>query len=111
MIDKYLKPVLAEFITRANTIVPITQSILYGSQATGDATIDSDIDLLLITNQTIKDRLSLQLKLSDLAYDFLISSDLNLSPLILEESEWQAPMTFSNPFLLSNIKRTGVRLS
>lgn len=101
---------LHEFTTRANSLVPIQQSILFGSQVDGTATAESDVDLLLVLQGSIDNRLNIQLVLSDLAYDYLVQTDLNISPMVVSQLEWSHPDKFSNPFLLANIKKTGLVL-
>jgi len=51
-----------------------------------------------------------KLALADLAYDVLLETGIRMQPLPIREEEWVHPERYSNPRLLHNIRREGVRL-
>lgn len=48
--------------------------------------------------------------MADLAYDVLLETGIRIQPLPIWEEEWVHPEAYSNPRLLHNIRREGVRL-
>ena len=48
--------------------------------------------------------------MADLAYDVLLETGVRIQPLPIWEEEWAHPEGYSNPRLLQNIERQGVRL-
>lgn len=48
--------------------------------------------------------------MADVAYDVLLETDINISPLPVWLDEWEHPETYPNPGLLRSIAREGVRL-
>jgi uncharacterized protein len=50
------------------------------------------------------------LAMADVAYDVLLETGINIAPLPIWTDEWENPDTYSNPALLRNIARDGVRL-
>lgn len=55
-------------------------------------------------------RLPTALAMADVAYDVLLETGINISPLPIWLDEWEHPERFSNPVLLQDIAREGVRL-
>jgi uncharacterized protein len=54
--------------------------------------------------------LKVALAMCDGAYDVLLETGINISPLPVWLDEWERPETYSDPALLRNIVRHGVRL-
>lgn len=54
--------------------------------------------------------LTTKLAMSDVAFDVLLETGINISPLPVWLDEWEHPETYSNPSLLHNIAREGVWL-
>ncbi|MFZ4537611.1 hypothetical protein [Propionivibrio sp.] len=48
--------------------------------------------------------------MSDVAFDVLLETGINISPLPVWLDEWEHPETYANPRLLKNIALDGVRL-
>jgi antitoxin ChpS len=48
--------------------------------------------------------------MDDLAYDVLLDTGIRIQPLPIWEDEWEHPEAYSNPLLLKNIEREGIRL-
>jgi predicted nucleotidyltransferase len=84
--------------------------IVYGSRARGDHRPDSDADVAVLLVGAHKPFLDTKLKMSDAAYDILLDTGINISPLPVWLDEWEHPETYVNPALLANIAREGVRV-
>jgi hypothetical protein len=54
--------------------------------------------------------LSTKLDMADVAFDVLLDTGILVSPLPVWLDEWEHPETYSNPALLHNIDREGMRL-
>jgi predicted nucleotidyltransferase len=83
------------------------KTILYGSEARGDAHPDSDIDLLVLVD---KDKLSYADKDSIIAsfYDIELETGVIISTLIMPRKEWEN-RPFFTPFQY-NVNKEGIIL-
>ena len=88
----------------------IAGAILYGSRARGTHRHDSDADLAVLLSGEHEPRMPTALAMADVAYEVLLETGLNIAPLPVWLDEWEHPERFSNPELLANIAREGVRL-
>ena len=86
------------------------QALLYGSRARGDHTPDSDADIAVILNGPKGDRYAEVCDLSGIAYDVLMETGIHIQAMPLWEEELRRPELHSNPTLLANIMRDGIRL-
>lgn len=98
------------FLTQAGARFPIKRAILFGSRARGHFRPDSDADLALLLTGARGAFLDTKLVLADIAYDVLLETGIRIQPLPVWEEEWEHPETYSNPRLLQNIAREGIRL-
>jgi predicted nucleotidyltransferase len=85
-------------------------AILYGSRARGTHHPDSDADLAVLLKGEHQGVLSTALAMSDAACDVLLETGINITPLPIWLDEWEHPENHSNPALLHNIAKEGVRL-
>jgi predicted nucleotidyltransferase len=81
----------------------IKQVILYGSQARGEATEDSDVDVLVVVDDSL-DLPAVRNSLSDLLFDFLLETNELISVIAIPEQLFN---TYNSPFLLT-VKEEGV---
>ncbi len=85
-------------------------AIVYGSRARGTHRPDSDADVAVLLKGEHGRVLPTTLAMADVAYDVLLETGINISPLPVWVDEWEHPERFSNPALLRDIAREGVRL-
>ena len=91
----------------AHKLLPWEQTILYGSEARGDARADSDIDLLLLVDS---DKISYADKDRIIApfYDIELETGVVISTLVMPKKEWEN-RPFLTPFQY-NLNKEGVLL-
>ncbi|MGD1016276.1 MAG: recombinase family protein [Roseiarcus sp.] len=98
------------FLKRLEGKYSVVEAFLYGSRARGDHTADSDADLAVILKGERGDRYKVSGDMAGIAFDVMLETGVLVSPLPLWEDEFQQPERFSNPALIANIKREGLRL-
>lgn len=86
----------------------VAQAIVFGSYARGEQTPESDVDVAVLLRG--EHQRFIERAISDVAYDVMIETDVLISPLPIWVDEWEHPETYSNPDLLHNIDREGIRL-
>jgi predicted nucleotidyltransferase len=85
-------------------------AIVFGSRARGTHRIDSDADVAVLLDGQNRRLVTIKLALANLAFDVLLETGINISPLPVWMDQWEDPERFSNPSLLQNIVREGIRL-
>lgn len=98
------------FLERVRAHFDVAEAILFGSRARGDFLPDSDADVAVLLRGEPGKLVPTKLEMSDIAYDVLLDTGINVSPLPVWLTEWAHPEDYSNPRLLENIAREGVRL-
>lgn len=84
--------------------------VLFGSRARREHHPDSDADIAVLLRGRPQKRLPVRLAMSDVAFDVMLETGINISPLPLWMDDWEHPETFSNPALMHAIQREGIRL-
>ncbi len=81
---------------------------LFGSRARGDHESDSDADVAVLLEGQAGSMLATKLAMSDIAYDVLLETGINISPVPIWMDQWEHPEKFSNPALLKTIADEGI---
>ena len=98
------------FLAQVSARYVVSGAYLFGSRARGDFRADSDADVALLLRGPPGDFLDTKLDLADIAYDVLLETGIRIQPLPVWEDEWAYPEAYSDPGLLVNISREGIRL-
>jgi predicted nucleotidyltransferase len=77
--------------------------ILYGSQVRGTATEDSDVDLLVVVDDSL-DPWRVRSSLDDLLFDILLETGELVSVVVVPQSYYKE---YASPFLV-NVRREGI---
>ena len=86
---------------------PTATTILYGSEARGDARADSDIDVLILLEGDKRD-FRREEELSGALYDLELNTGVLISPMIILRKQWEN-RPFKTPFYI-NVMNEGIRL-
>ena len=98
------------FITKVASQYELIGAILFGSRARRSHHPDSDTDIAVLLRGHRGQFLETKLALADIAYEVLLETGVLIQPLPVWEDEWEHPEHYTNPALLRNINREGVRL-
>ena len=83
----------------------IKDVILYGSHARGESTEDSDIDILILVDDSLNHS-EVRESVGDLLFDILLESGELISVVVLPESFFKK---YDYPFML-NVRREGIKV-
>ena len=109
-IDHDTESAIRRFLALIATRYDVAGAIVYGSRARGTHRPDSDADVAVLLRGEHQRILPTSLAMADVAYDVLLETGLNISPLPVWLDDWEHPENASNPALLRNIANEGVRL-
>lgn len=109
-VDQATQRAMSLFLSRVTVLYPVAAAYLFGSRARGDFHADSDADVALLLRGAVQPFLATKLALADIAYDVLLETGIRIQPMPIWEIEWAHPERYSNPRLLRNIDREGIRL-
>lgn len=109
-IDHDTQQAVQRFLTLIAPRYATVGAIVYGSRARGTHRPDSDADVAILLQGGHQRFITTKLAIADTAFDVLLETGINISPLPVWLDEWEHPENFSNPELLRNIAREGVRL-
>ena len=98
------------FMKRIEGKYPTIEGLVYGSRARGDHRPDSDADLAVILKGERGDRYKVSGEMAGIAFDVMLETGILVQAVPLWEGEFKQPERFSNPALIGNIKREGLRL-
>jgi predicted nucleotidyltransferase len=109
-IDQDTQEAVRRFLSLIAPRYDMAGAIIFGSRARGTHRPDSDADVAVLLRGEHRKALSTTLDMADAAYDILLDTGINISPLPVWLDQWERPESYSNPALLRNIAREGVRL-
>jgi predicted nucleotidyltransferase len=109
-IDHETDEAVRSFLALISPRYDMAGAIIYGSRARGTHRPDSDADVAVLLNGEHQRFLTTKLDMADVAFDVLLDTGVCISPLPIWMDEWEHPEIYSNPALLRNIAREGVRL-
>ena len=97
---------VAEFSTRVRAFfgARVTQLVLFGSHARGEATDDSDVDLLVVVEKPTSGE---QREVDAIVGDILTRTDVLLSPLVLSTTRFNE-LRERERLLVAEIDRDGI---
>ena len=109
-IDTETRKALSAFIEKIAHQYEMDGAILFGSRARKSFRPDSDADVAVLLHGHLGEFVATKLAMADIAYDVLLETGIRIQPLPIWKDEWEHPETYSNPRLLHNIEREGIRL-
>ena len=109
-VDQETERAVRRFLSLIANRYNIAGAIIFGSRARGTHRQDSDADVAVLLNGEHQRFLSTKLDMADIAFDVLLETEILISPLPIWVDEWEHPEAYSNPTLLQNIDREGIRL-
>ena len=109
-IDHETEEAVRSFLSLIASRYDMAGAIVYGSRARGTHRPDSDVDVAVLLLGEHQRFLTAKLDMSDVAFDVLLETGILISPLPIWLDEWEHPENYSNPTLLRNIDREGIRL-
>ncbi len=104
-IDSKTLLAIRQFMELVDSRFPTAGAILFGSRARGDHQPQSDADLAVLLEGEHLPRLPTAMAMADAAYDVLLSTGVNISPVPVWVDQWEHPERFPNPALLASIAR------
>ena len=110
ILDPVTEKVARSFLAVVKLQYDVAGAYVFGSQARGDATPESDTDVAILLHGLTGRRMNEAMIMADIAYELMLETGIRVEALPLWESEWEHPETFNNPALIENIRREGVRL-
>jgi len=108
--DPVTTAALRSFVQKVSARSDFSGAILFGSRARRSHQSDSDADVAVLLSGSPGKFVSTKLAMDDLAYEVLLETGIRIQPLPVWQSEWEHPEHYSNPHLLNNIAREGIRL-
>ncbi|MBU0500428.1 MAG: nucleotidyltransferase domain-containing protein [Gammaproteobacteria bacterium] len=88
----------------------VSQAFLFGSRARHSHRPDSDVDIAVIIQGNHGKRASVAMDMAGIAFEILLDTGVLVEALPLWEDEMEHSDRFSNPALIENIRREGIRL-
>lgn len=98
------------FLGRVAAMYPVDYAILFGSRARQNHQPDSDADIAVVLHGLHGERTAAAIGMAGIAFDVLLDTGILVQALPLWQDDMDHPEQFSNPALIDNIRREGVRL-
>ena len=108
-IDHETEVAIRRFLDLISARYEVEAAILYGSRARGTHRPDSDADVAVLLRGEQSYR-TVKRDMAGTAFDVMLETNILVSALPIWPDEWDNPEEYSNPALLHNINREGIRL-
>jgi predicted nucleotidyltransferase len=108
--DPVTATALQAFVQKVSNRSDFAGAILFGSRARHSHQPESDADVAVLLDSPPGKFVATKMEMDDLAYEVLLDTGVRIQPLPVWLSEWDHPDSYSNPYLLKNIAREGIRL-
>ena len=109
-LDPQTDSAVRQFLARIGDQFDVGGVIVYGSRARGTHRPDSDADLAVLLKGDRQRFVTVTKAMCDVAFDVMLDTGILVSPLPIWLDEWNAPDDYSNPALLKNIEKEGIKL-
>src|SRR5260363_86554 len=96
-IDPQTEAAVRRFLALIADRFDIAGAIVYGSRARGTHRPESDADVAVLLKGERQRFLKTALAMSDVAFDALLETGINISPLPVWLDEWEHPENYTNP--------------
>jgi predicted nucleotidyltransferase len=110
MLDAETERAARAFIERVARQYDLAGAILFGSRARRNHHPGSDADIAVLLHGVPGHRVDVALTMAGIAFDVMLDTGVLVEAIPLWEDEWDHPERFSNPALIENIRREGMRL-
>ena len=107
-VNKKIKNIIdkiEKYLINKYGINSVKATILYGSHARGEVRESSDIDVLVVVNNSL-DPMEVRKSLSEIILDILLNDGELVSIVVVRQNFFE---NYKSPFIL-NVKREGVRI-
>ena len=98
------------FLSRIAARYSLHEAILFGSRARGTHCEESDAEIAVVLDDGEAERSAAALDMAGIVFDVFLETGILFEALPISREEMEHPSWFSNPTLIENIRRGGVRL-
>jgi predicted nucleotidyltransferase len=98
------------FLERIRHRYKLREAYLFGSSARNLAGPESDADIAVLLHGQYGQRADTAVEMAGIAFEVMLETGVLVDAIPFWEEEWEHPDRFSNPALIENIRRDGIRL-
>ena len=100
--------IVNKFVTEVSNLIGnrLKKVILYGSYARGDYNVNSDLDIMILTDFTEEELVEYRMKIRDIACDIELENDIVISPVVRNLEKYNERINVI-PFY-TNVQKEGV---